>query len=46
MKLSLEEDEITYRIRTGEYCIEYEIRDKVLVLLSLKVGHLREIYRR
>jgi mRNA-degrading endonuclease RelE of RelBE toxin-antitoxin system len=29
----------------GEYRIECEIRDKVLVVLVLKVGHRREICR-
>ena len=42
----MEGDESTYRIRLGEYRIVYEIRDKVLVVLVLKVGHRREIYRR
>lgn len=42
----MEGDESTYRIRMGEYRIVYEIRDKVLVVLVLKVGHRREIYRR
>ena len=42
----MEGDESTYRIRLGEYRIMYEIRDKVLVVLVLKVGHRREVYRR
>jgi mRNA interferase RelE/StbE len=42
----MEGEEGTYRIRMGEYRIVYEIRDKVLVVLVLKVGHRREIYRR
>ena len=42
----MEGDESTYRIRMGEYRIVYEIRDKILVVLVLKVGHRREIYRR
>ena len=42
----MEGDESTYRIRLGEYRIVYEIRDKVLVVLVLKVGHRREVYRR
>ena len=42
----LEGDESTYRIRMGEYRIVYEIQEKVLVVLVLKVGHRREIYRR
>lgn len=35
-----------WRVRTGDYRIVYEIRDQVLVLLVLAVGHRREIYRR
>lgn len=35
-----------WRIRTGDYRIIYEIRDDVLVILVLAVGHRREIYRR
>ncbi|MFQ5674247.1 MAG: type II toxin-antitoxin system RelE/ParE family toxin [Nitrospinales bacterium] len=34
-----------YRIRTGDYRIIYEIRDQVLVVLILKVGDRKEIYR-
>jgi len=41
----LEGNENTYRVRVGEYRIVYEIRDKILVILVLKVGHRREIYR-
>jgi mRNA interferase RelE/StbE len=33
------------RVRTGDYRIVYEIRDQVLVVLVLAVGHRREIYR-
>lgn len=35
-----------WRVRTGEYRIIYEIRDDVLVILVLALGHRREIYRR
>ena len=42
----MEGDDSTFRIRMGEYRIVYEIRDKVLVVLVLKVGHRREVYRR
>ena len=41
----MEGDESIYRIRMGEYRIVYEIQDKVLVVLVLKVGHRREVYR-
>lgn len=35
-----------WRVRTGDYRIVYEIRDQVLVVLVLAVGHRREVYRR
>lgn len=34
-----------WRVRTGNYRIVYEIRDDVLVVLVLAVGHRREIDR-
>jgi mRNA interferase RelE/StbE len=41
----LEGDESLYRVRVGEYRIVYEIRDKILVVLVLKVGHRKEVHR-
>jgi mRNA interferase RelE/StbE len=35
----------TYRIRVGDYRIVYEIEDKVLVVLVIRVAHRREAYR-
>ena len=35
-----------YRLRQGRYRILYEIQDDVLVVVVVKVGHRREIYRR
>ena len=34
-----------YRIRQGLYRIVYEIRDDVLLVLVVKVGHRRDVYR-
>ncbi len=34
-----------YRVKVGEYRIVYEIRDAVLLILVVAVGHRREIYR-
>jgi len=34
-----------FRIRLGDYRIIYEIRDSVLVVTIVKIGHRREIYR-
>jgi mRNA interferase RelE/StbE len=35
-----------YRLRVGEYRILYEIREAVLLVLVVRTGHRREIYRR
>ena len=34
-----------YRIRVGDYRIIYEIRDRILVILIVGIGHRREVYR-
>jgi mRNA interferase RelE/StbE len=34
-----------WRYRVGDYRIVCEIRDKVLVILVIGIGHRREIYR-
>jgi len=41
-KLSGEE---RYRVRQGFYRIIYEIRDNVLVVVGVKVGHRKRVYR-
>jgi len=33
------------RIRVGDYRIIYEVQDEVLVILIVKVGHRKDIYR-
>lgn len=35
-----------YRIRQGIYRIIYEIEDQSLIVLVVKVGHRREVYKR
>jgi mRNA interferase RelE/StbE len=35
----------TYRVRTGDYRIVYEVHDDRLVVLVIRVGHRREVYR-
>ena len=35
-----------WRVRVGDYRILYEIHDDQLVILVIRVGHRREIYRR
>jgi mRNA interferase RelE/StbE len=34
-----------WRVRTGDYRIVYEIGDDELLVLVLRIGHRREIYR-
>ena len=41
-KLSLEEK---YRIRQGKYRIIYAIEDDKLVILVIKIGHRKDVYR-
>ena len=42
-KLSHQEN--LYRVRTGDYRIIYQIQDASLVVLVVKIGHRREVYR-
>jgi len=42
-KLSGEEK---YRVRQGAYRIVYQIEDDALVVVVVKIGHRREVYRR
>ncbi len=35
----------TYRVRTGDYRIVYEVHDDRLVVLVIRIGHRREVYR-
>ena len=39
------EVEALWRFRVGDYRIISEIRDDVLVVLVIRVGHRREVYR-
>jgi len=34
-----------YRLRVGDYRIIYQIQDKVLLVLVVKIGHRPEVYR-
>jgi mRNA interferase RelE/StbE len=35
-----------YRIRIGDYRVLYELQNQQLVVLVIKVGHRREVYRK
>ncbi len=34
-----------YRVRVGDYRIVYEVRDEVLLIQVVRIGHKREVYR-
>ena len=34
-----------YRLRVGDYRIIYQIQDKILLILVLRVGNRNEVYR-
>ena len=34
-----------YRVRAGDHRIVYEVRDSALLVLVIRVGHRREVYR-
>jgi len=38
-------NERLYRIRVGDYRVIYEIEDRTVLVLIIRVGHRREIYR-
>ena len=37
--------DITYRVRVGDYRITYDIHDSELIILIIKIGHRRDVYR-
>ena len=37
--------EVLYRIRSGDYRVVYSIKQDVLIVLVVEIGHRREIYR-
>jgi mRNA interferase RelE/StbE len=42
----LEASERLYRVRTGDYRIIYQIQDAALLVLVVRIGNRREIYRK
>ena len=39
-------EEELYRLRVGDYRVIYQIRDQALVVLVVKIGHRKDVYRR
>ncbi|MEA5565922.1 type II toxin-antitoxin system RelE/ParE family toxin [Anabaena sp. UHCC 0399] len=44
--VKLEGDEDSYRVRVGRYRILYEVKDDLLIVRVVKIGHRRDVYRR
>jgi mRNA interferase RelE/StbE len=34
-----------FRLRVGDYRIVYQVRDVLLIVLVIRIGHRREVYR-
>ena len=43
--IKLAGEEGVYRLRSGDYRILYALQDNLLLVLVLKIGHRREVYR-
>lgn len=43
--IKLESEHDLYRVRVGSYRIVFSIEDDKLIVLVVKIGHRREIYR-
>jgi mRNA interferase RelE/StbE len=41
----IEGTELIYRIRVGDYRVLYAVEERDLIVLVVKVGHRREVYR-
>ncbi len=44
--VKLKDIENGYRLRVGDYRVLYKIYDDVLVVIVVKVGHRRQVYRK
>ncbi len=45
-KTKMKENNPFHRVRVGDYRIIYEIQNEILLILILKIGHRKEVYRR
>lgn len=43
--VALKGEDRAYRVRIGDYRIVYEVHDTRLVVLVVRVGHRRDVYR-
>ena len=44
-KTKMKGDNPFHRVRVGDYRIIYEIRNETFLILILKIGHRKEVYR-
>ena len=45
-KTKMKGDNPFHRVRVGDYRVIYEIQNEILLILILKIGHRKEVYRR
>jgi mRNA interferase RelE/StbE len=45
-KTKMKGDNPFHRVRVGDYRIIYEIQNEILLILILKIGHRKDVYRR
>jgi mRNA interferase RelE/StbE len=45
LKKLTDEDDF-YRLRIGDYHVIYQVQDKALLVLVVKIGNRREVYRK
>lgn len=43
--VALRGEDSVYRVRIGDYRIVYEVRDLMLLVHVVRIGHRREVYR-
>lgn len=41
----LEGEKDLYRVRSGDYRVVYQIKDRILLVLVVRIGHRKDIYR-
>ena len=41
----LKGEELSYRIRVGDYRVVYEVHEDMVLILVLRVGHRKDVYR-
>ncbi|MFB2773112.1 type II toxin-antitoxin system RelE/ParE family toxin [Pelatocladus sp. BLCC-F211] len=44
--VKLEDSENIYRVRVGKYRILYEVKDDLLIVKVVKVGHRKDVYKK